>query len=141
LFDSSWRIFSPGFFWELSSDWLCASCQHPSRLSISHELAYSWNIPFKYMWSSTFMELPSRPDMHLILCSKRLIVISSKFFTMDSSQLVKSDREKKCIGIINGVHHPYSCGEVCIWASKTDGPTVSLGGVHPSSIHSNATMR
>ena len=43
LLDSSWRIFSPGFFWELSSDWLCASCQHPSWLSISHELASSWN--------------------------------------------------------------------------------------------------
>jgi len=49
---------------------------------------------------------------------KRLFVISSKFFTMDSSQLVKSDREKKCIGIINDVHHPYSCGEVHIWTSK-----------------------
>ena len=33
-----------GFFWELSSDWLCASCQHPSRWSTSHGLASSWNI-------------------------------------------------------------------------------------------------
>ena len=29
--------------WELFSHWLCASCQHPSRLSISHKLASSWN--------------------------------------------------------------------------------------------------
>ena len=43
LLDSSWRIFSHGFVWELSSDWLCASCQYPSRLLISHELAYTWN--------------------------------------------------------------------------------------------------
>jgi hypothetical protein len=56
------------------------------------------------MWSSTFMELPSRPDMHLIACSERLIVVCSMFFLMDFSQLVKSDSEKKCSGIINDVH-------------------------------------
>jgi hypothetical protein len=50
-----------------------------------------------------FMELPSHPDMHLIACSKRLIVVSSMFFSMDSSQLVKSYCEKKCICIINDV--------------------------------------
>jgi hypothetical protein len=66
------------------------------------------------MLSSAFIELPSHPDMHLIACSKRLIVVSSMFFSMDSSQLVKSNRKKKCIGIINDVHHPYSCGEVHI---------------------------
>jgi len=70
------------------------------------------------MLSSAFIELPSHPDMHLIACSKRLIVVSSMFFSMDSSQLVKSNRKKKCIGIINDVHHPYSCGEVHIWTSK-----------------------
>jgi len=58
-----------------------------------------WNIPFKYIWSPSFMELPSHPDMDLILCSKRLIVLLH-----GSSQLVKSDREQKCIGIINDVH-------------------------------------
>jgi hypothetical protein len=55
------------------------------------------------MLSSAFMELPSHPDMHLIACSKRLIVVSSMFFSVDSSQLVKSDLEKKCICIINDV--------------------------------------
>jgi hypothetical protein len=75
----------------------------PSKLSISHEPASSWNIPFKYMWSSTFMELPSHLDMHLIACSKKLFVVCSVFFSMDSSYLVESDCEKKCIGLINDV--------------------------------------
>ena len=57
------------FLKELFSDWLCASCQHPSRLSISYELDFSWNIPFKYMRSSTFMELSCHSDLHFILCS------------------------------------------------------------------------
>jgi len=35
--------FFSGFFWKLSSDWLCASCQNPSRWSTSHELASNWN--------------------------------------------------------------------------------------------------
>jgi hypothetical protein len=48
------------------------------------------------------------------LAVKGLIVVSSMFFSMDSSQLVKSDHERKCVGIINDVHHPYSCGEVRI---------------------------
>jgi len=47
---------------------------------------------------------------------------------MDSSQLVKSDHEKTCTGIINDVHHPYSCGEVCIWASKQMAPQSVLVG-------------
>jgi hypothetical protein len=69
---------------------------------------------FKYILSPAFLELLSHPDMPLILCSKRLIIVSSKFFSIDSSQLVKSDHERKCVGIINDVHHPYSCGEVYI---------------------------
>jgi len=60
-------------------------------------------ILFKYMRSPTFMELPSHPDMDFIPCSKRLIVASLMFFSMDSSHLVKSDLEKRCIGIINDV--------------------------------------
>jgi len=95
---------SPGFYQELFFGWLCASCQHPSRLWISHELASSWNIPFKYIRSSTFMELQSQSDMHLIACSKKLFVVCSVFFSMDFSHLVESDHEKKCIGIINDVH-------------------------------------
>jgi len=63
-------------------------------------------------------KLPSHIGMHPIACRKRLIIICSIFFSMDSSQLVKSDCEKKCVGIINNAHHPYSCGKVCIWASK-----------------------
>jgi hypothetical protein len=41
--------------------------------------------------------------MHLIACSTRLIVVSSMFFSMDSSYLVESDCEEKCIGLINDV--------------------------------------
>jgi hypothetical protein len=52
-------------------------------------------ILFKYMLSPAFLELPSHPDMPLILYSKRLIIVSSKFFSIDSSQLVKSDHERK----------------------------------------------
>jgi hypothetical protein len=107
LLDSSWMSLtdhsSSGLSWELFSHWLYASCQHPSRLSVSHELVSSWNIPFKYMRSSTFMELPSHPDMHLIACSKKLFVVCLVFFLMDSSYLVASDYEKKCIGLINYV--------------------------------------
>ena len=65
---------SPGFFQELFSDWLCALCQHPSSLSISYELTSSWNIPFKYIRSSTFMELSCHSDLYFILCSKKLIL-------------------------------------------------------------------
>jgi len=72
------------------------------------------------------MELSGHLDMDLIPCSKRLIVVSSMFFSMDSSQLVKLDHEKKCIGIINDIHHPYSCGEVRIWASKQMVPQLVL---------------
>jgi hypothetical protein len=110
--------------------WLVV-CIMPTPIKIVNQ---SWtclqlkHILFKYMWSSTFMELPRHLDMHLILCSERLIVISFKFFSIDSFQLVKSDREKKCIGIINDAHHPYSCGEVCIWASKQMVPQSVLVG-------------
>ena len=41
--------------------------------------------------------------MHLIACNTRLFVEYSMFFSRDFSQLVKSYREKKCIGIINDV--------------------------------------
>jgi len=85
-------------------------------------------ILFKYMLSSTFLELSGHPDMDLIPCSKRLIVVSSMFFSMDSSQFVKSNHERKCIGIINDVHNPYSCGEVRIWASKQMVPQSILVG-------------
>ena len=51
-----------------------------------------------------FLELSGYPDMDLIPCSERLIVVCSMFFLMDSSQLVKSDSGKKCSGIINDVH-------------------------------------
>jgi hypothetical protein len=77
----------------------------PSRLSISHKLASSWN---KYSSSlcyhQSLWKSSSRPDMHLIACSERVIVICSMLFLMDSSQLVKSDSGKKCLDIINDVH-------------------------------------
>jgi len=60
-------------------------------------------ILFKYMLSPAFLELPSHLDMHLIACSKKLFVVCSVFFLMDSSYLVESDCEKKCISLINDV--------------------------------------
>jgi len=57
-------------------------------------------------------KLPSRLDMPLITCHKRLFVAFPMLFPMDSSWLVKSAYKKKWFGIINDVHHPYSCGEV-----------------------------
>jgi len=63
-------------------------------------------------------KLPSHPDMDLITCRKRLFVAFPMLFPMDSSWLVKSAYKKKWFGIINDIHHPYSCGEVCFWASK-----------------------
>jgi len=72
-------------------------------------------------------KLPSRPDMPLITCHKRLIFISSNFFTMDSSQLVKSYREEM------HWHHQWCSSPIFMrWSAhlnfKIDGPTVSLGG-------------
>jgi len=60
-------------------------------------------ILFKYMLSLAFLELPSHPDMHLISYSKKLFVVCSVFFSMDSCYLVESNCEKKCIGLINDV--------------------------------------
>ena len=64
------KDFLSSFFWELSSDWLRASCQHPSRLLTSLKLP-PVEKSFKYMWSPAFMELSSHPDMNLMLCSKQ----------------------------------------------------------------------
>ena len=50
------------------------------------------------------MELLSHPDMDLMLCSKQLIIVSTMYFSMDSSKLVKLDRENNCFSIINDVH-------------------------------------
>ena len=78
-----------------------------------------WNIPFKYIWSPSFMELPSHPDMDLILCSKRLIVVSLLFFSMvflsSSNQIWKQMywHHQWC-----SFYHPYSCSEVHLWSSK-----------------------
>jgi hypothetical protein len=58
------------------------------KFSISHKVASNWNILFKYMLSSTLMELLSRPGTHLIACNKRLIVVYSVFFSTSSSQFV-----------------------------------------------------
>jgi hypothetical protein len=55
----AWFIMKDFISWFLPRivfDWLCASCQHPSRWSINHELVSNWNILFKYMLSSTFLE-------------------------------------------------------------------------------------
>jgi hypothetical protein len=79
--------------------------------------------------------------MLLISCSKRLFVVYSVFLSMNSSQLVKSDYEKKCIDIINYVQFvTYIYTMKCTLGFKIDGPTISLGGVHHFDIHSNATI-
>jgi hypothetical protein len=106
------------FFLDSSENYLLIGCVHHAKTHQDDQPVM--NLPpietilFKYMLLPAFLELSGHPDMDLIPCSKRLIVVSSMFFSMDSSQLVKSDHERKCSGIINDVHHPYSCGEVCI---------------------------
>ena len=71
--------------------------------------------------------------MHLIACRERLIVVCLMFFLMDFSQLVKSNCEKKCSGIINDVHFiTHIHAMKCTFELQKDGPTVSLGGVHLS---------
>jgi hypothetical protein len=104
----------------LFSDWLCAPCQHPSRLLIGHKLASHWNIPLEYIWSSTFMELLCHSDLHPILCSKKLIVVCLVFFLNKffSAHLIKLWKEMSWPHQWCCFYLPYSCGEVRIWASK-----------------------
>jgi len=67
--------------------WLVV-CIMPTTIKMVNQ---SWTclqfetILFKYMLSPAFLELSGHPDMDLIPCSKRLIVVSSMFFSMDSS--------------------------------------------------------
>ena len=89
-----------------SKNYLLIGCVHHAN---THQDGQSvMNLPpvetILFKLSSVFIELSSHPDMDLIPCSKRLIVVCSMFFLMDFSQLVKSDSEKKCSGIINDVH-------------------------------------
>jgi hypothetical protein len=97
----------------VNQSWTCLQLKH--TFQVCYHQPSSW-------------KLPSRPDMPLITCRKRLFVAFPMLFSMNSSWLVKSAYKKKWFGIINDVHHPYSCSEVNIWISKIDGPTVSLGG-------------
>jgi len=61
---------------------------------------------------------------------------------MDSSQLVKSDYEKKCTSILNDVHFIIYIHVVkCTLGFKIGGPTISLGCVHHFDIYLNATMQ
>jgi hypothetical protein len=104
----------------LFSDWLCAPCQHPSRLLIGHKLASHWNIPLEYIWSSTFMELLCHSDLHPILCSKKLIVVCLVFFLNKFflDHLIKLWKEMSWPHQWCCFYLSYSCGEVRIWASK-----------------------
>jgi len=86
----------------VNQSWTC--------LQLKHTLQVCYHQP---SW-----KLSSHPDMDLIPCHKRLFVAFPMLFSMNSSWLVKSAYKKKWFGIINDVHHPYSCSEVCIWASK-----------------------
>jgi len=87
----------------VNQSWTCLQLKH--TFQVCYHQPSSW-------------KLPSRPDMPLITCRKRLFVAFPMLFSMNSSWLVKSAYKKKWFGIINDVHHPYSCSEVCIWASK-----------------------
>jgi hypothetical protein len=73
----------------VNQSWTCLKLKQYSSSICYHQSS----------WKSS-----SRPDMHLIACSERLIVVCSMFFLMDFSQLVKSDSGKKCLDIINDVH-------------------------------------
>ena len=115
---STYERFSPGFFWELSSDWLCAPRQHPSWLSISHELASSWN---KYSSSICYHQsswkLSSHLGMHLIACSTKahgciLNVLLNRFL---SALLIRLWKEMSRPHQWCCFYHPYSYGEVHIW--------------------------
>jgi hypothetical protein len=107
---------------------MCASCHHPSRLSTSHELAQLKQYFSSICYHQPSWKLPSHSDMHLIACNKKLIVVKSMFFSMDSSQLVKSDHEKEMHW-----HHQWCSSPIFMrWSAhlsfKTNGPTVSLSG-------------
>ena len=86
--------------------WLVV-CILPTPIKIVNQ---SWTCLKLKQYSSSICyhqsswKLSSCPDMHLITCSTKLIVVSLMFFSMDFSHLVKSDYEKKCIDIINYVH-------------------------------------
>jgi len=86
--------------------WLVV-CILPTPIKIVNQ---SWTCLKLKQYSSSICyhqsswKLSSRPDMHLIACSTKLIVVSLMFFSMDFSHLVESDCEKKCIDIINYVH-------------------------------------
>ena len=95
-----------------------------------------WNIPFKYIWSPSFMKLPSHPDMDLILCSKRLIVVSLLFFFMvllsSSNQIVNRNvLASSMMFILSLIFMRWSAPLIF----KTDGLIVSPDGVHLFNIH------
>jgi len=109
--------------WILSrivSSWLCASCQHPSRLSISHEPASSWNIPFKYMLSPVFLEtiLSSRHASHSLQYKAHRCKLNVFLNGFLLSCRIRLRREmywphQWCL-----IYHLYSYSEVRLWASK-----------------------
>jgi hypothetical protein len=121
--------------------WLVV-CIMPTPIKMVNQ---SWTCPQLKQYSSNYHQ--SSWNCQVIqtwisyLAVKGLIVVSSMLFSMDSSQLVKSDHERKCSGIINDVHHPYSCGEVCIWASKQMVPqSVLVGASFQHSFKYNYTI-
>jgi hypothetical protein len=104
----AWFIMKDFLFWIVLRIILWSIvCIMPSPIKIVNQ---SWTCLKLKQYSSSICchqsswKSSSRPDMPLIACSERLIIVCSMFFLMDSSQLVKSDSGKKCLDIINDVH-------------------------------------
>jgi hypothetical protein len=99
--------------------------------------------PSSIFYHQPSWKLSSRPDIHLIACSKSLLVVCSVFFSMDSFQLVKLDHEEKCISIINDVPfitHIHAVKWV-FWASKQMVPqSVLVGASFQHSFKYNYTI-
>jgi hypothetical protein len=128
LLDSSWRIFLDSF-----ENYLLIGCVHHANTHQDDQPVM--NLPpvetilFKYMLSPVFTETiqSSRHASHS-LQYKGSWLYAQCYSPWIPLSFVKSDHERKCVGIINDVHHPYSCGEVCIWASKQMVPQSVLVG-------------
>jgi hypothetical protein len=121
------------FFLDSFENYLLIGCVH--HANTHQEDQPVMNLPpvetilFKYMLSSVFIETiqSSRHASHS-LQYKGSWLYAQCYSPWIPLSFVKSDHERKCVGIINDVHHPYSCGEVCIWASKQMVPQSVLVG-------------
>ena len=120
LIDSSWRILSPELFRELLEFYLLNCSETCSLINCAHranthqDCQSVMNFPpvetilFKYMRSSTFMELPSYLDMHLIASVKGSLLnaqCSSSWTPLSlSNQIVKRNALILSIMFITHIH-------------------------------------